>query len=70
MRIHKHIVGESCVDNATGILGTCTYLDQCPYNNGVNYGKQTICGYDCCNTVSCCPDIKADEKRISSKSSF
>lgn len=41
-----------------------TLLDECPYNNGDNYGKQTICEYDCCNTVTCCPDIKTNEHLV------
>lgn len=48
--------GNSCTDKQTGLPGTCRILHQCREVLNRNELNQTICGYDCCTPVVCCPE--------------
>lgn len=55
------VVGEECVVEATGQTGVCRDEGQCPFykqpNQLGNKANRTICGYESCLDIICCPQI-------------
>lgn len=52
------MVGDSCTDQHTGLSGTCSIIHQCLEVSQRNSSTRTICGYDCCTPIVCCPERK------------
>lgn len=53
------MVGDSCTDLHTGLPGICTIVQQClEVTKRNNSTMMTICGYDCCTPIVCCPERK------------
>lgn len=55
------VVGEDCVVKATGESGICRDEGQCPFykqaDQLVNKTNKTICGFESCKDIICCPQI-------------
>lgn len=51
-------MGDSCTDVNTGLPGTCTVIQQCMEVSKRANTTWTICGYDCCTPIVCCPERK------------
>lgn len=50
------MVGSSCTDKQTGLSGTCRIIHQCQEVLNREEANRTVCGYDCCTPVVCCPE--------------
>lgn len=55
------VVGEDCIVEATGESGICRDETQCPFYKQPkqleNKANKTICGYESCLDIICCPQI-------------
>lgn len=58
--------GDSCTDKQTGLPGTCRILHQCREVLNREESNRTLCGYDCCTPVVCCPE-RNDGTSVKSK---
>lgn len=54
---YTNISGGKCTMRNSGKSGHCTSVKQCNTRlPSINSSDYTICGYDCCNELICCPD--------------
>lgn len=56
---------------SSGKSGHCTSIKQCNTRlPRINSSDYTICGYDCCNEMICCPNSDYGIHKISGQCNF
>lgn len=61
---YTKIVAGSCVDESTGLEGTCMSAQRCNPNYNELSLNYTICGYDFCTEFICCPNPNYSTKSL------
>lgn len=59
---YTEVVGGRCLERTTNQPGLCRYVAQCPQSQGKDY---TICGYDHCSKIVCCPEPNYSRLKVS-----